>query len=124
MPFNLSTSLRLNTSLRRRALALLCTLLPSVAAGQTPCRAGGAATAGGWRAYRTDSLRVADTSFRRALRSCPENADAGVGLGFTSLRLGRVSTADSIFASLVRRNPGNADAWEGRARTAARLDDT
>lgn len=103
---------------------LLCTLFPSVAATQTPCRAAGAAAAAGWRAYRADSLQVADASFRAALRSCPEDADAGVGLGFTSLHLGRVSTADSIFASLVRRHPGNTDAWEGRARTAARLDDT
>lgn len=62
--------------------------------------------------------------FELAQRLCPDNLDAGVGLGFALLRSGNVRGSDSLFRWVLARSPGNSDAWEGRARAALRLGDT
>ena len=62
--------------------------------------------------------------FELAQRLCPDNLDAGVGLGFALLRSGNVRGSDSLFRWVLARRPGNSDAWEGRARAALRLGDT
>jgi len=95
---------------------------PSFLQAQTPCPAAGvSALESGWRASRADSLPKAIRQFELAQRLCPDNLDAGVGLGFALLRSGNVKRADSLFRSVLARSPGNSDAWEGRARAALRL---
>jgi hypothetical protein len=78
----------------------------------------------GWRAYRADSMPQAIRQFELAQRLCPDNLDAGVGLGFAFLHSGDVRRSDSLFRSVLDRNPGNSDAWEGQARAALRLGDS
>jgi len=110
-----------------RALPALVVLLhlPAGLMGQTPCSPlGVSALEAGWEAYRADSNRVAAARFEAALRLCPDNLDAQVGLGFSLLRLGRVARADSLFRVVLARSATNSDAWEGRARAALRLGDT
>jgi tetratricopeptide repeat protein len=92
---------------------------------QTPCSPlGVSALEAGWEAYRADSNREAAARFEAALRLCPDNLDAQVGLGFSLLRLGRVARADSLFRVVLARSATNSDAWEGRARAALRMGDT
>jgi len=62
--------------------------------------------------------------FELAQRRCPDNLDAGVGLGFAFLRSGNAVRSDSLFRSVLARNPGNSDAWEGHARATLRLGDS
>jgi hypothetical protein len=110
-----------------RALPALVVLLhlPARLKAQTPCSPPGvSALETGWEAYRADSNRVAAARFDAALRLCPDNLDAQVGLGFSLLRLGQVARADSLFRVVLTRSPTNSDAWEGRARAALRLGDT
>lgn len=77
----------------------------------------------GWKAYRSGSTKEADERFEQAHRLCPQNLDAGVGLGLTQLRLGQVARADSLFRSVLARSSANSDAWEGRSHSAYRLGD-
>jgi hypothetical protein len=69
-------------------------------------------------------LPQATRLFETAHRLCPDNLDAGVGLGFTLLRSGQPRQADSLFIGVLARNEASSDAWEGRARAALRLGDT
>jgi hypothetical protein len=78
---------------------------------------------GGWKAYRSGSITEANDRFEQAHRLCPQNLDAGVGLGLTQLRLGQVVRADSLFRGVLARSSTNSDAWEGRAHSAYRLGD-
>jgi hypothetical protein len=78
---------------------------------------------GGWKAYRSGSLHEANERFEQAQHLCPQNLDAGVGLGLTQLRLGQVARADSLFRNVLARSSINSDAWEGRAHSAYRLGD-
>ncbi len=110
-----------------RALPALVLLLhlPARLTAQTLCSPPGvSALETGWTAYRADSNRVAAARFDAALRLCPDNVDAQVGLGFSLLRLGHVARADALFRVVLSRSPTNSDAWEGRARAALRLGDT
>ena len=102
---------------------LLAGVLPgSPLAAQGPCPPpSGAAVTAGWSAYRRDSLDAAASRFTAALRLCPWNLDAQVGLGFAQLRLGRAASADTIFRKVLAHDARNADAWEGRARSAYRM---
>jgi hypothetical protein len=116
-------------NLHALALTRVAACLPlfwvSPVAAQTPCPPSAAtALERAWRAYRTDSLRLAVTQFQIAHRLCPGNLDADIGLGFAMLRSNRPSVADSIFREVLGHTVDNSDAWEGRARTALRLGDT
>ena len=92
---------------------------------QTPCPATtDSAVESGWRAYRADSLVIALKAFTQALRLCPGQLDAKVGVGFTLLRSGEARRADSLFGEVLARSATNSDAWDGRARAALRLGDT
>ena len=86
-------------------------------------RASGRASEAGWRAWRAESLEVADRRFLEAARLCPDNQDAATGLGYVALRRGALPRADSLFRAAVRRDPRNADAWDGLARSAWRRGD-
>ena len=110
MPFNIQAVLL------GRAAFLASFLLSGSSSlqAQTPCPAPGvSALESGWRAYRGDSLQKAIRQFELAHRLCPENLDAGVGLGFALLRSGHVRRSDSLFQSVLARSPSNADAWGG-----------
>ena len=86
-------------------------------------RASGRASEAGWRAYRGDSMVVAERRFREAARLCAENQDAAAGLGYIALRRGDLARADSLFGAVVRRDGRNADGWDGLARSAWRRGD-
>jgi tetratricopeptide (TPR) repeat protein len=109
----------------RWVLALSLTIAPVVhsqAAGCTP--ANEALIASAWRAYRADSAATALGRFTTAVRACPTNADARVGLGFSALRLGQLATADSAFSEVTRTSPAYADAWDGLALVRNRQGNT
>ncbi len=74
-----------------------------------------ALVASAWRVYRADSTATALRRFTEAVRRCPTNADARVGLGFAALRLGQLDVADSAFSRVARTNPRYVDAWDGLA---------
>jgi tetratricopeptide (TPR) repeat protein len=82
-----------------------------------------AATTRGWQAYRRDSIAVARAAFSAALRGCPSDNDAAVGLGFVALREGQVDDAQRHFAAVIARDSANADAWDGLSATANRKGD-
>lgn len=112
-------------STRAGLAAALLVSGPPLLQAQASCPAAGAtALRGGWQAYRTDSLHQAKKRFELAQRLCPDNLDAGVGLGFAFLRSARVRQANSTFLEVLARDAGNSDAWEGHARAALRLGDS
>jgi hypothetical protein len=92
---------------------------------QTPCPPSGAtALESGWQAYRADSVPQAIKRFELAQRLCPDNLDAGVGLGFALLRSNKAKQANTTFLAVLAKSASNSDAWEGHARAALRLGDT
>jgi thioredoxin-like negative regulator of GroEL len=73
---------------------------------QAPCPRGAAEIVmAGWAAYQTDSLDRAAAQFAQALRDCPQNRDAQIGLGFTLLRRDRIAAADSLFLVVLNATP-------------------
>lgn len=114
-------------SVGRVALLVLSAALAAPRAGAQGAPACPAGTdeivAGGWLAYRADSIAVAAERFDDALRRCPTNADAAVGRAYAHLRSGAIEVADSLFRSVTAREPASADAWEGRAIVAQRRGD-
>jgi hypothetical protein len=118
--------IRFITSSRRMALAIaLLAGHAAAAAGQPTCTpAAGAATTRGWKAYRSDSIAVARVAFAQALRGCPSDNDAEVGLGFVSLREGLLEEAQRHFAAVAARDSSYVDAWDGLSVTARRKGDT
>jgi len=122
--------------MRRRLPGFLPCLLLSAALGllfpgpadleaQQPCPpTAGESVAAGWRAYRADSIAVAERHFGAADAQCPANFDAKVGLGYTALRLEHPSRADSLFRIVTLADSDNADGWSGLALAAERLRDT
>jgi tetratricopeptide (TPR) repeat protein len=99
-------------------------LNPSRAGAQSLCTpASGAATIRGWQAYRRDSIPIARASFTLALRGCPTDNDAAVGLGYVALREGQLDEAERHFAAVAARDSANADAWDGLSMTANRKGD-
>ncbi|MEO8295623.1 MAG: hypothetical protein ABI613_08925 [Gemmatimonadota bacterium] len=107
---------------RPPGLGLLLLLLnPAPLSAQDPCPAlAGDRIEAGWRAYRSDSMAVAERIFRSALALCPESGEARVGSGYIALRQGSLSLADSLFELVVESEPRNSDAWTGLALTMNR----
>ena len=106
------------------ALAWSLAPLAALRAQSAGCDAPNASlVASAWRAYRADSAAVALARFAPAVRACPGNADARVGLGFAALRLGRLAEADSAFSAVTRAAPEYADAWDGLALVRNRQGD-
>ena len=100
-------------------------LAPDHLTGQQPCPAeAGAEVASGWRAYRADSLVLAERWFAHADRRCRNNLDAKTGLGYTALRRDALARADSLFRIVVARDRRNADAWQGLALAGQRRGDS
>lgn len=98
--------------------------LSALTAQQACPPAAGEEVAAGWRAYRGDSIAIAEQRFTAADGLCTGNLDAKVGLGYTALRLGKPGTADSLFRIVTRADSSNADGWIGLALAAERLGDT
>jgi hypothetical protein len=78
----------------------------------------------GWRAYRADSLALAERWFTQADRRCDRNLDAKTGLGYAALRQGALARADSLFRLVTTVDSRNADAWSGLALVAQRRGDS
>ncbi|MEO8201522.1 MAG: hypothetical protein ABI679_13425 [Gemmatimonadota bacterium] len=112
----------------RRALVvgiLLMGTQAGVARGQQPCpRQAGTEVMAGWKAYRADSLAIAEAHFAAADGLCAHNLDAKTGLGFTALRRNSIARADSIFHAVIAEDERTADAWSGLALTANRKGDS
>jgi hypothetical protein len=105
-------------------LAFLFQGQAALGAQQTCPPAAGEEVAAGWRAYRADSVPVAERHFTTADGQCVGNLDAKTGLGYTALRLGRLNRSDSLFRIVTRADSNNADGWSGLALAAERLHDT
>lgn len=104
---------------------LVAVAVPARLACQAVCPpAAGQEVANGWRAYRADSVAVAERWFTQADGRCTLNLDARTGLGYTALRQGALARADSLFRFITTRDSRNADAWNGLALTAQRQGDT
>jgi hypothetical protein len=122
MPFNIYRT----PPGRRTWIPLLLALSgPSGLAGQVACpRQAGEEVTSGWRAYRADSVVVAERLFTQADRRCRNNLDAKIGLGYSALRRGELGRADSLFRLVVARDRRNGDGWNGLAMTAQRRGDS
>ena len=103
------------------ALGLLFRGPADLGAQQTCPPAAGQSVAAGWRAYRADSIPIAERYFIAADEQCAGNLDAKVGLGYTALRLGLPSRADSLFRIVTRADSNNADGWNGLSLAAEHL---
>jgi tetratricopeptide (TPR) repeat protein len=103
---------------------LLGLAAPGALSGQATCPPeAGEEVARAWRAYRADSIDLAERMFVQADRRCESNLDAKVGLGYAALRRTALERADSLFRLVTQRDDRNADAWNGLALTAQRRGD-
>lgn len=105
-------------------LSFACLGLAGLVFFRPPCPAEtGVLVAGGWAAYRADSLPEAARRFARADSLCPEGLDAKIGLGNVRLRQGQAAVAESLFLLVARRDSANGDAWDGLALARYRRGD-
>lgn len=80
-------------------------------------------TQAGWTAYRATRIAEADSTFRAALRACPDDPGPTVGLGFTALRTARADSARARFTRALAVLGDNHDALAGLGIAAYRLGD-